>query len=81
VISVDKGEAKLARRRDLADEIRFAAGVDSHGRNQVRDQIRNFETDRPRSVDDAMGLGIDGLDGDLVAAGIRSRAGSRAGDE
>src|SRR3977135_2896930 len=62
MVGVDKGEAKLAGRGDLAGEIRFAAGMDSHGGNEVGNQIGNLESDGTRFIDAAMGVGVDGVD-------------------
>ena len=63
MIGVDKGEAEFAGRRDLADEIGFAAGVDADSGDEIWNQVGYFETDRAGLVDAAMGMGIDGLDG------------------
>src|SRR5207244_1559661 len=53
-----------AGRRDLADEIGFATGVDADSGDEIGNQIGDFETDGARLVDAAMSMGIDGLDGD-----------------
>src|SRR3977135_1502522 len=49
--------------------------MESHAGNEVGNQIGNLESDGTRFIDAAMGGGVDGVDGNLAAAG--GQAGSR----
>src|ERR1043165_8505463 len=79
MVGVDESEAEFAGLCDFANNVGFAAGVNAHSGNEIGNQLRNLETDRPGFVDDAMGLAVNGVDGDAGVIGMLAM--DRAGDD
>ena len=48
--------------------IGFASGVNANGGDEIGNELGNFEADGTRRVSNAMGVAVDGLDVNFVAA-------------
>lgn len=70
MIGVDESETEFAGLSDLPNDIGFAAGVNADGGDEIGNEIGNFETDRPRFIDDAVGETVDGIDADPGVIGM-----------
>src|SRR6202030_2881401 len=70
MVGVDESEAEFAGLRNFANDIGFAARMDADSRDEIGNELWNLEANRARVVDAAMGVAIDGVDGDGVSFAV-----------